>query len=402
MTMKSLRRRARRDVLLLLGTHGLQLQTGIAKYAREANWMLEDHFVNTGLIPTWWRGDGILALITNAKDAEAQRQFPNLPLVDFSKGWISDSMPAKYRAAGIGRPRVYYDNPRIGALAADHFVERGFKHIAFLNVGNYWMEIERIDPFRQVVEHAHAQYHELDYYKHVPMFSPHLARDEEKAYRWLVKALIKLPKPLGVAASSDRAAVRVLRACSDAGLKVPEEVAVLGCHNESVICECAPVPLSSVDDDLGQIGYVGAKLLGEIMAGKSAPREPILIPPKGIVTRMSTNILAVPDENVARALRFILDHHHEPIGAPEVAIAAGLSRSGLDRAFKKHLGRSPAQEILHVRVAHAKNLLVETSLKLHEIAVQVGFSGGEHFSHAFHGATGIHPSSWRHQHSRTS
>ena len=153
----------RRNVLLLLGTHGYALRSGIVRYAREADWILDDTYTNIGLVPVWWHGDGILALITNPKDAIAQRNFPEVPLVDFSKGWIADSMPAKYRAAGIGRPRVLYDNVLIGRLGAEHFVERGFKNIALLNGGNYWMEQERIPSFRETVEAAGARFYEIEY-----------------------------------------------------------------------------------------------------------------------------------------------------------------------------------------------------------------------------------------------
>jgi len=387
----------RRNVLLLLGWNTYELRRGIVRYAREARWILEDTYCINGIVPVWWKGDGILALITNPKDAIAQRHFPDAPLVDISKGWVSSSMPAKYRAAGRNRPRVLYDNAQIGRLAAEHFVERGFKHIALLNGGNYWMEKERLPFFRQTVEKAGAQFHEIRYYESSPQDAHHrVLHDDPAAHQWLVKTLMDLPKPLGVALASDSIAARVMRACDDAGLSVPEQVAILGCHNDPFVCEFAPVPLSSVDDDLERLGYEAAKLLDRILDGKRPPREPILIPPKGVVMRLSTNVLAVPDLNVARAVRFIFEHYAEnSIGAPEVAAAAGLSRSALDRAFQRFLRQTPTQKILSVRVEHAKKLLLETDLKAHEIAVQTGFTGIVHFSQAFHRLTGSRPSRFR-------
>lgn len=385
----------RRSVLLLLGSHNHELHTGIAQYAREANWILDDSFTMVGLAPVWWRGDGILALITNPKDAEAQRHFPNLPLVDLSKGWIADSMPRRFRAAGQGRPRVLYDNTLIGKLAAEHFLERGFKHIALLNAGNYWMEKERLPSFREAVEAGGARFHEVPYYRCFPSSSPRPLGDHLAAHRWLTQTLRELPKPLGIANPGDRVALRVLRACDDAGLSVPDEVAVLGCHNEPLVCDYAPVPLSSVDDDQESIGYEGARLLDRLMDGERAPREPILIPPKGVVTRASTNILAVSDPKVGRGLRFIAEHFREPISTPEVAAAAGLSRSALDRSFLDHIGRSAAQEIMHVRIEEAKRLLLETTLKAHEVAAQAGFSSMVHFSEAFLRVVGTRPSAFR-------
>ena len=387
----------RRNVLLLLGMLAPQLRSGIARYAREAHWILDDTYSSIGIVPTWWKGDGILALITNPKDALAQQHFPHVPLVDFSKGWISDSMPSKYRAPGRNRPRVLYDNTLIGKLAAEHFIERGYKNIGFFNGGNYWMEQERIPTFRKTAESAGAQFHEIKYYQHLPQTSIHRPlQDDPKTHEWLVKTIQKLPKPLGIAVAADYIAIRVMRACDEAELCVPEQVAILGCHNDPLICDFAPVPLSSVDDDLERIGYEGAKLLDQIMNGKRPPLTPVLIPPKGVFTRASTNVLAIEDPNVAKAIRFIYEHHHESqIGVPDVARASGLSRSALDRAFARHLNISPSLKLLNVRVDHAKKLLQETKLKAHEIAAQTGFTSIVHFSQAFQRTTGIRPSRFR-------
>lgn len=390
-------RHIRRNVLLLLGSHGHLLRSGIARYAREAAWILDDTYNSIGLVPVWWQGDGILALITNPKDAKAQRHFPNTPLVDFSKGWIADSMPARFRAAGVGWPRVLYNNELIGKLSAGHFIERGFRHIALINGGNYWMEQERIPSFRKTVEDAGAHFYEIEYYKHLPRRSDHRPlMDHPATHKWLSKTLLKLPKPVGIAVAADYIALRVMRACDDAALSVPEQVAILGCHNDPFICDFTPVPLSSVDDDMERIGYEGAKLLDQLMDGKPAPTEPILIPPKGIVTRVSTNVLAVEDPNVARAVRFIFEHHQDNLmGVEQVAAATGLSRSALDRAFNKYLGHSPAQQILSVRIEQAKKLLTETNLKAHEVAAQTGFTSIVNFSQAFRRATGSRPSHFR-------
>jgi LacI family transcriptional regulator len=390
-------RHIRRNVLLLLGAHAHALHTGIARYAREAAWIVDSTYTSRGVVPDWWRGDGILALITTPKDALAQRRFPNVPLVDFSKGWIASTMPERFRADGFMRPRVLYDNLAIGRIAAEHFVERGLKHIVFLNGGNYWMEQERLPSFRAIVEAAGSQFFELEYYRQLPKAGGrYYLIDHPSAHGWLVQSLLKLPRPFGIWAAADYIALRVMRACDDAGLSVPDEVAILGCHNDPLICDYAPVPLSSVDDDMERIGYEGAKLLDQIMDGERVPREPIMIPPKGIATRLSTSVLAVEDPNIARAIRFIYEHFHENlIGPEEVAAAAGLSRSALDRAFGKFFGRSPAQKLLHMRIEHAKRLLLETGMKAHEIAFRAGFSNTVHFSQAFHRVMGKRPSSFR-------
>ena len=385
----------RRSVLLLLGFYNVRLHQGIARYAHEADWVLDDTYVSAGLVPVWWDGDGILGLITSPKDVTAARHFPKCPLVDVSQGWISKSMPARYRASGLGRPRVYYDNARIARLSAEHFLARGFKHIAFLNYGNYWHEVERIPTYQKVIERAGADYHEIEYYRHFPPHSARTVQNHLSAQRWLIQKMRDLPKPLAITVASDNVSMRLFGACDAAGVSVPEEVAILGCDNDPLICEAAPVALSSVDNDWDRIGYEAAQLLDRLMAGKRVPREPVLIPPKGVVPRLSTNILAVPDLKIARAVRFIRERHMEPIGTPEVALAAGLNRRKLERDFRRFLGRSVGDELTRLRIEHGKQLLLETDLKAHEVAAQCGFSSIVHFSNAFRRLTGSRPSHFR-------
>jgi len=165
-------------------------------------------------------------------------------------------------------------------------------------------------------------------------------------------------------------------------------VAILGCDNDPLVCLGGSIPLSSVDNDWDRIGYEAASLLDRIMDGEAVPAVPILIPPKGVVTRLSTNMLAVPDPQVARALRFIWERFTEPIGTPEVAAAAGLNRRKLERDFRSLLGRTVAGEIMRVRIEHAKRLLLDTCRKLHRNAEEAEFSGATTFSNAFERVTG--------------
>ena len=399
---RSALRRVRRSVLLLLGHYNFSLHSGIARYAREANWILDDTYVRDGQVPILWRGDGILTLITNPKDVRALRKLPSLPLVDFSKGWLADSMPAQYRDSGSGRPRVYYDNEKIGRLAAQHFLERGFRHIAWFNFGNYWNETERIPTFRDTIEAAGGRYHEIPYYQCFTAHSPPGLGENRHAHRWLIKALRALPKPVGIVVPSDNVAIRLFHACDDAKLNVPEQVAILGCDNDPMICDYAPVPLSSVDSDWESTGYVGARLLDQLMTGKPAPRKTILIPPKGVVTRRSTNVLAVPDPRLARAVRFIWEHYPEPIGTLDVAAAAGLNRRKLERDFQRQFGRSIREEIVDMRIGRARKMLLETELKAHQIAEQCGFGTNiVHFSRTFRRHAGMTISKFRRQYSKS-
>ncbi len=398
MTKRGITAQQRRRVLLMLGVYHPQHHYGIARYAREAGWIVDQGRVDgPDEAPVWWRGDGMITLITRPKHYAAFLLMPKVPMVDLSRGWVTNAMPPRLRATGHGRPRVLQDNERIGRLAAEHFLERGFRHIALFNFGNWWMETERMPAFAKATRLAGAQFHEIPYYQHFSRQPATAARLETSAHRWLVELIRNLPKPAGIFAATDDLALDLLRACGDAGVSVPEEVAVLGCDNGELICNFAPVPLSSVDPDLELQGYEAARLLDLLMDGKQAPTEPVLVPPKGVVTRQSTNILAVPHVPTARALRFICEHYREPIQTPVIAAAAGMSRRALERAFLKHFNRTVAEEINCLRIKHAKALLLEADIKIYEVARQSGFANGMYFSKVFQQSTGELPSHYRRQ-----
>lgn len=393
------RRGKLRRVLLLLGNYYQQNHLGIARFAREARWSLDISHMRTGEVYQHAdRLDGIIGLITHQRDLDTLRRLPKVPLVDISAAWGTEALPDQ---GGRAVPRVLYDNAGIARLAAEHFIGRGFKHIAQLNLGNYYMERERRSVFRATIEGAGRVFHELEYYQWLQQaVLTATGSAEARAMKQLAGMLRKLPKPLAVFTSGDEIGVKVLLVCEEIGLGVPEEVAVLGCHNDPLICEFAPVPLSSVDDNLELQGYEAARLLEQLMDHGPAPDSPVIIPAEGVVTRASTDILAVPHREVARALHFIWQNFTTSIQVDDVANAAGLSRFHLMRLFHTHLGRSINDEITRKRVDRAKELLLQTNLKAWQIAEQCGFSGIVHLSTTFSRIVGQAPSRFRESHPR--
>jgi LacI family transcriptional regulator len=168
-------------------------------------------------------------------------------------------------------------------------------------------------------------------------------------------------------------------------------VAVIGHHNDELLCELCDPPLSSVVPNARRIGYVAAQTLDLLMRGRRIENPEVCIPPKGVVARQSTDLVAVDDPRLARAVRFLRAHAFEPIGVEEIARAAGMSRSLLERRFRPAFGDSPWNYVLRLRVDAARHLLLNTSLSLTEIAERTGFGTPEYFSAAFRKLTGSSP-----------
>jgi LacI family transcriptional regulator len=195
--------------------------------------------------------------------------------------------------------------------------------------------------------------------------------------------------------STDLLGQQFLEACSRAAAAVPEQVAVIGADNDELICAVSNPPLSSVIINDPQRGYEAASLLDKLMSGKRVPREPVWIEPAGVVGRASTDILAIADELVASALQFIRNHACDGIGVDEVVDQVPLSRSMLERRFRKHAGRSINDQIIHVRLNRAIELLCATDLELKAIAPRAGFRDASYMGAVFRAKLGRSPGSYR-------
>ena len=205
----------------------------------------------------------------------------------------------------------------------------------------------------------------------------------------------KTPKPVALFAANDQHALDVLEACETARLPVPDQVAVVGAENNLMAADAMLVPISSIDTNLEILGYRGAELLDQLMRGKVAPRQPVRVPPAGLVVRRSSDRLAVAHPGVAKGLRFMLEHFHEPITIKDLVDVAAMSRRGLHKAFLEHLHRTPGGELQRLRIERAKRLLQETDHKVDTVAAMCGYQSANTFCIAFRHALGTSPKQFR-------
>jgi len=196
--------------------------------------------------------------------------------------------------------------------------------------------------------------------------------------------------------------VRVLMmACVARGILVPEEVAFVGCNNDLLRCRLSPVQASSVDPDYYRLGVEAVSTLERMLDGEPAPEQPILIPPKGVVVRASSDIVAVDHLGAARALHFIHANYADPrlrVGA--IAEAAGMSRRTLESVFRAKLGCAIAEYVRQVRLKRAKELLMQGDQKIADVARQCGFSNMTHLGAALRSESGLGPRQWRQEHKK--
>ena len=217
---------------------------------------------------------------------------------------------------------------------------------------------------------------------------------------WLAAQLGQLPTPLGAMGQHDREAIYLVQACEMAGLRVPEQVAVVGSDNDPILCELGRVPLSSVDNRRRDQGYAAAQLLDKLMAGGDPPTGPIRVPTGPVIVRHSSEVLAVPDADLGRALKYIAEHYREPISVEEVVRHVDTTRRRLYLLFEEHLGRPIHAEILRRRLELARRLLATTTNKLYSIARACGFQDAQQLTRVFTREVGIPPSSYRHRQGR--
>lgn len=290
-----------------------------------------------------------------------------------------------------GVPKIRPDNVGLGHLGAEHFLERGYQHFGFCGFNNRDWARERRDGFIEALKLA-GHTCEVCEVEWPGDLNPEWDTLQTSA---VAAWLRRLPRPSAVMACNDMRALQVISAAQSADLLVPEEVAVLGANNEAVRCELAYPPLSSVATNAVQSGYLAAECLDQLMQGGTIATMDVRVEPLGVVTRHSTDILAVDDKNVAAALSFIREHACRGITVEQVLRYAAASRSQLEKKFRRYFGRSPQAEIRRVQIAKVKQLLIDTDFPLKRIAELTGFEHSEYMCVVFKRLTAEPPGMFR-------
>jgi LacI family transcriptional regulator len=324
-----------------------------------------------------WKADGIIARVTE-KGACILKQV-GVPAVAI--GADSATVP--------GLPHITADGTGVGRMGAEHLLERGFKNLAYLGLEKSGWSLKRGQAFAERA--AEAGLKPVIFEK--PRIRGRLSWDTELAH--IANWVKSLPKPLGLMACNDDRARHAIEACRIAGVRIPDEAAILGADNDEVICGLATPPLSSISINVERAGYEAAELLDRLMAGGPMSEQRIVARPITVVCRQSTDVYAIEDKDMAAVLRHIRLHIRDLIQVDDIADSLSMSRRKLELHFRKTFGRSVYDEIRRVRIEQVARLLAETNMTICEIARELGYPSGKHISRYFRKMKGITPAEYR-------
>jgi LacI family transcriptional regulator len=349
---------------------------GVNDYADKHKWLLtacpvdpesgDDFPLDRSRLKSW-HIDGIILQANDLKQSELFRKW-RIPMVNIGEDLGFDCKI----------PQLAQNNQQVGRFAAEHLIGLGLKNLAYHGVKGRWYSDERLQGFKQAAAEANVKVHSF--------LLPHMTRDAlwNERYEPIKRWLKTLPLPTGLFAVHDYRALIVLSACREVGLRVPEDVAVIGSDNDLMVCEFSTPTLTSVCVNAYRMGYEAAKLLDQLMHGKPSPKEPVLIDPTEVVARASTDVIHADDPSVKSAIQFLQRNYANAFTMDAVAEAAHVSRRSLEMRFRTERKTSPALFLAGLRLQKAKAMLAVRDRKsTEEIARACGFGTGKNLRAAF-------------------
>jgi LacI family transcriptional regulator len=326
--------------------------------------------------------DLVIAVMTDDLPAELIDGRSGVPLVA-----AGVDMSAK------GVVSVDVDDEAAGELAGQHLASRGLRTLAAFGFWHHGWARRRLAGFRRAASNAGIPC-EVGGWPDLNAEPP--TGEEALGSPTNIRAwLLSLPKPIGMMICCDSWARLIANQARLGGIRVPEDLALVGVDNNPQVCELMHPPLSSVDIPWRRIGYDAAQLGERMLRNETIEVRRVALPPAGVFARRSSDVLAVDDPDVAAALTFIHAHADRPVSVSQILRHVPVYQHRLERKFKQLVGRRMQQEIRRVHVERAKRLLTATDLPMPDVAVKSGFANASKLSVAFRTETGQTPSDFR-------
>ena len=365
--------------------YGRRLIEGIAAYAQDnCSWLLRPVAADEALSTNLKEFDGVIARIADDRLAGRIRA-SGCPAVDV---FCQKPHP--------GLAGVDSDHRAIGRAAREFFVSRGFANFAYCGFPG--------TAFSDAREKAYSD-------ESTCVYSPRkrLPSDESQFYderidriqdaRSLVRWLKTLPKPAAVFCCNDLRAIQLQRVAIDSGLRVPEDLAILGVDNDTIACSFAEVPISSINPNSFEIGRAAARILGAMLVKKAAKRHHRIhsVKPGEITERTSTEFMPIDPPWLGQVLMHIEKNMRRPIPAAEIFALSERSSTFVENVFKAKLGMPVQAYVTSVKMREARRLIDNPSLRISEIGDLCGFSSPQYFCRTFAATFGMSPRASREQ-----
>ena len=304
-----------------------------------------------------------------------------------SNGIIVIAQDFKKRLHGI--PNITGNYKGTGKMAAGHFIDRGFRNFGFFGLKDVCWSDERHEGFRKEIK-AHGLEESLHTYN-MQDIDRHWFYERSALAQWL-KAL---PKPIGILACDDNQGNNLIQACNSAGIKIPQEVSILGVDNDELLCNLSIPTLSSIAIDIEGGGFQVAQLIERLVESQDTEYEDIILQPTKIVPRISTAAYATGDSEILKAIMFIHQNSRRKISVDDVVEQVAMSRRLLEIRFKEITGESIYQYIMLLRLKTFAEMLLETNEQVINIALSIGESDAKSISKKFKAVYGCSPNEYR-------
>jgi len=360
---------------------------GVARYSKEkAPWQISQRpplytYQNSQTPPSMgaedWLADGMIVSTSEIPPEVIDAKIPVIG-IDVRKKIY------KY-------PNIVGDSDAIAGMAVDYFLNRGFTDFAYCGFKGIDWSIQRGISFKKILT---SMAHQVESFA-IKEKPANVLWDEQllDLGQW-IKCI---EKPVAIFACNDDCGRAVMQACQSARLDVPADVAVLGVDNDEMVCMTSNVPLSSIALNFEKAGFEAAVLLDKMIESKERKFEGIniVLKPTHVITRESTDVLAIQDKYLSQALSFIHKHYRQAIQVVDVVEAVGISRRNLEYKFSKMLKHSINAEIRRVKVEQIAKMLIETYIPITQIALYFGFTDAKHIARYFRKEKNINPQEFR-------
>lgn len=363
--------------------YGRAMIGGIAAYAQELHdWILRPLTVGDAFTPRLRDFDGVIARIADDRLGERLAR-SGLPVVDV--------FCQKVRPGIAG---VDSDHRRIGQMAREFFKTRRFENTAYCGIPGTAFSDARAAAFAsgstQVYDWKPAKpLDESQFYAERADRTP----DARQLKRWLKR----LPKPVAVFCCNDLRAIQLQQAAREIGLRVPDDVSILGVDNDTILCSYAEVPTSSIDPNAFQVGYDAARLLRAMMLRRPAkkPHKIRVVRPGPLIERSSTELMPIEPKWLGDLLIHIERNMRRPVSASELFALSGRSSTCVENTFRNKLHTSVQAYVTSVKMREARRLIADGSLRISEIAYRCGYAAPQYFCRTFAATFGQSPKAFR-------